>query len=150
LPTISGNMRVTEGSPAPRGATWTGLGVNFAVFSEHATKVEVCVFDEQGEREIERVELPEYTNQIFHGFLQDSRPGTIYGYRVHGPYDPRDGPRFNPDKLLLDPYTRCIAGKMQWAPALFGYKVKTGDDTLVSQFEIFTTASTAAPRILAL
>ncbi len=126
---MSGNMRVTEGSPMPRGANWTGLGVNFAVFSEHAAKVEVCVFDDSGEREIERVELPEYTNQIFHGFLPDARPGMIYGYRVHGPYDPHNGHRFNPNKLLLDPYARCIAGKMQWAPALFGYEIETGDDT---------------------
>ena len=124
-----GKIRVAEGSPTPRGATWTGLGVNFAVFSEHATKVEVCIFDDLGERELERVELPEYTNQIFHGFLPDARPGLIYGYRVHGPYDPQNGHRFNPNKLLMDPYARCIVGKMTWGPELYGYKIETGDDT---------------------
>ena len=128
MPKGSGKMRVTEGSPSPRGTTWTGLGVNFAVFSEHATKVEVCVFDEHGKRELERVELPEYTNQVFHGFLPDARPGMVYGYRVHGPYDPANGHRFNPNKLLLDPYARCIIGELQWSPALYGYRIETGDD----------------------
>jgi isoamylase len=128
MPKGNDKMRVTEGSPSPRGPTWTGLGVNFSVFSEHATKVEVCVFDESGERELERVELPEYTNQVFHGFLPEARPGMIYGYRVHGPYDPLNGHRFNPNKLLLDPYARCIVGELKWNPALYGYKLETGDD----------------------
>ncbi|HEX7815465.1 MAG TPA: hypothetical protein VF436_10090, partial [Dyella sp.] len=79
--------RVREGRPFPLGATWDGLGVNFALFSAHATKVELCLFDEQG-REIERIALPEYTDEIWHGYLPDARPGQIYGYRVHGPYDP--------------------------------------------------------------
>ena len=79
---------IREGLPHPRGATWDGKGTNFALFSAHATKVEVCIFDEKGEKELERIELPEYTNQIWHGYLPDVRPGAIYGYRVHGPYDP--------------------------------------------------------------
>jgi len=87
---------IREGLPHPRGATWDGKGTNFAVFSAHATKVEVCIFDEDGDQELERIELPEYTNQIWHGYLPDVRPGTVYGYRVHGPYEPEAGHRFNP------------------------------------------------------
>ena len=84
--------RIKEGSPYPLGANWDGLGVNFALFSAHATKVELCLFDDAGEQELERIELPEYTDEIWHGYLPDARPGTIYGYRVHGPYEaPRPG-----------------------------------------------------------
>src|SRR6476659_10887538 len=108
---------VREGLPFPLGATWTGLGVNFALFSAHATKVELCLFDEQGEREIERIELPEFTDEVWHGFLPDARPGTIYGYRVHGPYEPKGGHRFNPNKLLLDPYAKAVLGDVKWNPA---------------------------------
>ncbi len=120
--------RVREGLPYPLGATWDGLGVNFALFSAHATKVELCLFDERGEREIERVELPEFTDEVWHGYLPDARPGTIYGYRVHGPYDPANGHRFNPHKLLLDPYAKSIVGQLEWNPALFGYDMESGDD----------------------
>ena len=120
--------RIREGRPSPRGATWTGLGVNFSVFSANATKVELCIFDDSGTNEIERLELPEYTNQIFHGFVPDARPGTIYGYRVHGPYEPEQGHRFNPNKLLLDPYAKAMVGHVEWNPALFGYQMETGDD----------------------
>jgi isoamylase len=118
-----------EGLPHPRGATWDGKGTNFAIFSAHATKVEVCIFDENGERELERIELPEYTNQIWHGYLPDVRPGAIYGYRVHGPYEPENGHRFNPNKLLLDPYAVAHRGELKWDPAIFGYKMESGDDT---------------------
>ena len=83
---VSGRSRVQEGQPFPLGATWDGLGVNFALFSAHATKVELCLFDDRGEREIERIELPEYTDEVWHGYLPEARPGTVYGYRVHGPY----------------------------------------------------------------
>jgi glycogen operon protein len=114
--------RVTEGRPFPLGATWDGLGVNFALFSAHATKVELCLFDPSGQ-EIERIELPEFTNEIWHGYLADLRPGTLYGYRVHGPYDPANGHRFNANKLLLDPYAKGLAGKLKWNPALFGYRL---------------------------
>ncbi|MFZ1883334.1 MAG: glycogen debranching protein GlgX, partial [Rhodoplanes sp.] len=120
--------RLREGSPFPRGATWTGLGVNFALFSATATKVELCLFDDYGEKEIERVELPEYTDEVWHGFLPDARPGTIYGYRVHGPYEPDNGHRFNPNKLVLDPYAKAIVGQLRWGPELFGYKLERGDD----------------------
>jgi isoamylase len=120
--------RLQEGSPHPLGATWTGLGVNFALFSANATKVELCIFDDSGERELERIPLPEYTDEVWHGFLPDARPGTIYGYRVHGPYEPDAGHRFNPNKLLLDPYAKAIVGQLQWGPTLFGYKMESGDD----------------------
>ena len=103
-PVISPRVsRISEGLPFPLGATWTGRGVNFALFSGHASKVELCLFDHGGTREIERIELPEYTDEVWHGFLPDARPGTIYGYRVHGPYEPDNGHRFNPNKLVLDP-----------------------------------------------
>ena len=128
LPQLSRKARLREGKPFPLGATWTGLGVNFALFSAHATKVELCLFDEQGERETERIELPEYTDEIWHGFLPDARPGTVYGFRVHGPYDPQNGHRFNPNKLLLDPYAKAVVGNLEWNPALFGYKMETADD----------------------
>ena len=120
--------RLLEGLPYPLGASWDGLGVNFALFSANATKVEICLFDRNGEREIERLSLPEYTDEVWHGYLPDARPGTLYGYRVHGPYEPAAGHRFNPNKLLLDPYAKQIVGHVQWNPALFGYKMETGDD----------------------
>ncbi|ALK10274.1 glycogen debranching protein GlgX [Blastochloris viridis] len=120
--------RIREGAPFPLGATWTGLGVNFALFSANATKVELCLFDDHGETEIERIELPEYTDEVWHGFLPDARPGTIYGYRVHGPYEPDNGHRFNPNKLVLDPYARAVVGTLRWGPELFGYHLESGDD----------------------
>jgi glycogen operon protein len=119
--------RINEGLPHPRGATWDGKGTNFAVFSANATKAEVCLFDQQS-KETARVELPEYTDQIFHGYLPDVHPGTFYGYRIHGPYEPDAGHRFNPNKLLLDPYARAHAGELQWNPAVFGYQMESGDD----------------------
>ena len=121
--------RLTEGSPTPRGATWTGRGVNFALFSANATKVELCLFDDKGERELERIALPEFSNEIWHGFLPDARPGQIYGYRVHGPYEPENGHRFNHHKLLLDPYAKSVQGHVIHGPELFGYQMETGDDT---------------------
>jgi isoamylase len=119
---------IEEGLPNPLGAHWDGKGTNFALFSANATKVEVCLFDESGERELSRIELPEYTDEVFHGYLPDVGPGTFYGYRVHGPYEPQAGHRFNPNKLLLDPYARAHAGSLKWDPAVFGYKMETGDD----------------------
>ena len=120
--------RLQEGRPYPLGASWDGLGVNFAVFSAHATKVEVCLFDDAGETEIERIALPEYTDEVWHGYLPDARPGTVYGLRVHGPYEPTAGHRFNPNKLLLDPYAKQVVGSLSWDPSLFGYEMETGDD----------------------
>src|SRR5689334_7490473 len=123
-------MRLREGRPFPLGATWDGLGVNFALFSANATKVELCLFDLYGEKEIERITLPEYTDEVWHGYLPDARPGTVYGYRVHGPYQPDAGHRFNPNKLLLDPYAKQLVGKLEWHDALFGYIVGHADKDL--------------------
>ena len=119
-----------EGRPFPLGATWDGLGVNFALFSAHATKVELCLFDEAGETEVARVELPEYTDEVWHGYLPEARPGTIYGYRVHGPYAPEAGHRFNPNKLLLDPYAKQLQGSLTWGAELFGYTLGHPDGDL--------------------
>ena len=135
--------RLREGSPFPRGATWTGLGVNFALFSATATKVELCLFDDYGEKEIERIELPEYTDEVWHGFLPDARPGTIYGYRVHGPYEPDNGHRFNPNKLVLDPYAKAIVGQLRWGPELFGYRLESGDDRTFDDRESAPSTSNA-------
>jgi isoamylase len=122
--------RLREGLPYPLGATWDGLGVNFALFSANATKVELCLFDGDGTREVERIELPEYTDEVWHGYLPDARPGTTYGYRVHGLYEPAAGHRFNPNKLLLDPYARQIVGELRWDPAVFGYTIGAPDGDL--------------------
>jgi isoamylase len=125
----TGPGTVREGLPHPLGATWDGeQGVNFALFSANATKVELCLFDDRGEKEIARIELPEFTDEIWHGYVSGVRPGSIYGYRVHGPYEPEAGHRFNPNKLLLDPYARGHFGDLKWGPAVFGYQMETGDD----------------------
>ncbi|WP_137973182.1 glycogen debranching protein GlgX [Pseudomonas sp. F(2018)] len=122
--------RIAEGHPFPLGATWDGLGVNFALFSAHATKVELCLFDDQGKTEIERIELPEYTDEIWHGYLPDAHPGQVYGYRVYGPYEPDAGHRFNPNKLLIDPYAKQLVGRLKWSEALFGYTIGHADSDL--------------------
>jgi len=122
-------MAVREGLPYPRGANWDGKGVNFALFSASATKVEVCFFNGGG-REVERIVLPEYRDQIWHGYVTDIGPGTVYGFRVHGPYAPEAGHRFNPNKLVLDPYARAHIGSVQWNDALFGYTVGHKDADL--------------------
>jgi len=109
------------------GATWDGLGVNFALFSANASKVELCIFDNDGLTEIERVELPEYTDEVWHGYLPEARPGTVYSYRVHGPYEPDAGHRFNPNKLVIDPYARQLVGQLRWGPELFGYELGHSD-----------------------
>ena len=119
---------ISEGLPHPLGATWDGVGVNFALFSANATKVELCLFDGEGKEELERIELPEYTDEVWHGYLPDARPGTIYGYRVHGPYEPENGHRFNHNKLVLDPYAKSHIGDLQWDPAVFGYQMESEDD----------------------
>lgn len=121
--TTDKSIRIREGSPHPRGAVWDGKGVNFSLFSAYATKVELCLFDARGETETQRIELPEYTDEIWHGYLTGIEPGTVYGYRVHGPYAPEQGHRFNPNKLLLDPYAREFIGQLRWDPACFGYTI---------------------------
>jgi isoamylase len=122
--------RVLPGRPYPLGANWDGLGVNFAVFSGNATRVELCLFDPSGRRETARHDLPECTDEIWHGYLPDAKPGQLYGYRAHGPYDPRAGHRFNPNKLLLDPYAKELSGELLWSDALFGYRVGSPRDDL--------------------
>lgn len=122
--------RVKEGLPFPLGATWDGLGVNFALFSAHATRVELCLFDHKGEVELERIALPEYTNEIWHVYLPDAHPGQIYGYRVYGPYDPQAGHRFNHNKLLIDPYAKQLVGELRWDESLFGYTIGSPDADL--------------------
>src|SRR5579871_2638049 len=122
--------RVREGTPHKLGAVWDGKGTNFAVFSAHATKVEVCLFDPKGERELERLALPEYTDEIWHGYIPDVTPSTVYGFRVHGPYEPDAGHRFNPNKLLLDPYARAHIGDIKWGPECFGYILDSPDTDL--------------------
>jgi len=120
--------RINEGSPYPLGAVWDGNGTNFAVFSGYATKIQVCLFERDGLRETARIELPEYTDQTFHGYVPEVGPGTFYGYRAYGPYQPEAGHRFNPHKLLLDPYARAHAGRLQWDPSVFGYRMESQDD----------------------
>ena len=120
---------VWPGQARPLGANWDGEGVNFALFSEHGEKVELCLFDATGRREVQRIELVERTEQVWHCYLPEARPGMLYGYRVFGPYRPEQGLRFNPHKLLLDPYARNIVGSLRWHDALFGYTIghKRGD-----------------------
>src|SRR5687768_14304635 len=103
-------MRVWPGQPYPLGATWTGLGVNFAIYSSSATRVDLCLFDSADATHASaRVPLPEHTDMVWHGYLPDIRPGQLYGYRVHGPYDPAAGHRFNPKKIVTDPYAKAVA-----------------------------------------
>jgi glycogen operon protein len=127
-------MRIWPGRPYPLGATWDGAGVNFALFSEHATKVELCLFDAvDATKESRRITLPEQTDQVWHAYLPDVLPEQLYGYRVHGPYEPLKGHRFNPNKVLLDPYAKAIGRDLRWEDALFGYKV--GDKTADLSFD---------------
>jgi len=117
-------MRIHRGRPYPLGATWDGLGVNFALFSEHATGVELCLFaDPEADTENIRLALPEQTDQIWHGYLPGVLPGQLYGYRVHGPGDPGAGLRFNPSKILLDPYAKAIGRNVRWNDTMYGYRI---------------------------
>ena len=127
---MSDTSALAEGLPYPLGATMVDGGVNFAVFSAHATAVEVCIFDDAGAREVQRVHLPEYTDEIWHGFVPGLGAGTRYALRVHGPYEPTKGHRFNPHKLLLDPYARAHMGELHWGPEVFGYTLGHPDADL--------------------
>src|SRR6476619_2283429 len=126
---IGSNMRVWPGQPYPLGATWTGLGVNFAIYSAHATRVDLCLFDSAGARPTADVPLTEHTDMVWHGYLPDVRPGQLYGYRVHGPYQPHNGHRFNPHKVVLDPYARVVARAPKWDESLFGFLTGADDST---------------------
>jgi glycogen debranching enzyme GlgX len=115
--------KVWPGRPYPLGATWDGEGVNFAIFSAHAEKIELCLFDRSGGHEEARIVLPEYTDEVWHAYLPDARPGLLYGYRVYGPYDPSNGHRFNPNKLLIDRYAKALQGRVRWSDAVFSYRL---------------------------
>src|SRR5512142_2619955 len=120
LTTTDAPPRVWPGEPYPLGATYDGAGTNFALFSEVAERVELCLFDESGTET--RVDLPESTGFVWHGYLPAVSPGLRYGYRVHGPWDPGNGLRCNPAKLLLDPYAKAIEGELRWDEAVFGHR----------------------------
>src|SRR6201982_2595960 len=123
----SNSVQLERGSPYPLGATWDGLGINFAVFSAHAERIELCLFDPSGRREIGRSPLPACTDEVWHGYLPNAHPGLLYGYRAHGPYDPQNGHRFNPNKLLLDPYAKAFVGSLRWDNAVFGFSIGPQD-----------------------
>jgi glycogen operon protein len=155
-------LRVWPGRPYPLGATWDGSGTNFALYAEHATSVDLCLFDSaESELEAQRIRLREHTDMVWHAFLPDVVPGQIYGYRVDGPYRPAEGHRFNPHKVLLDPYAKAIARDTRWSDEMWGYKV--GDPQADQSFderdnarfaplaavldEAFTWGDDRAPRI---
>ncbi|HEX4266813.1 MAG TPA: glycogen debranching protein GlgX [Steroidobacteraceae bacterium] len=115
---------VWPGQPYPRGATWDGEGVNFSLFSANADKAELCIFDPSGRHEVQRIALRERTDEIWHCYLPEARPGLLYGYRLHGPYRPEQGHRFNPNKLLIEPYAKRLEGALIWSDAHFGYRLR--------------------------
>lgn len=118
------SIPIWPGRSYPLGAIWDGAGVNFALFSQNASSVDLCLFDgPEGAREAQRIRMPKYTDHVWHAYLPSVRPGQLYGYRVHGPYAPEVGQRFNPNKLLLDPYAMAISGHLSWHDALFGYTI---------------------------
>ncbi|WP_305096362.1 glycogen debranching protein GlgX [Croceibacterium aestuarii] len=117
--------RLEAGSPYPLGSTFDGMGVNFAVYSANAERIELCLFDPNGRKEIARFDLPEWTDEVWHGYLPDALPGLVYGYRAYGPYEPENGHRFNHHKLLLDPYAKQLVGELKWTDSLFGYRVRS-------------------------
>lgn len=122
------------GNPYPLGATWDGQGVNFSLFADNATGVELCLFDHpDSQAETERIRFHEKSHQIWHGYLPDLKPGQLYGYRVHGPYDPANGHRYNPNKLLIDPYAKALGSTINWDDSLFGYDLQSGDDLKMSE-----------------
>lgn len=117
-------IKVWPGTPYPLGATWDGQGINFSIFSENATRVELCLFDSpESRKETYRIPLTEQTDQIWHCYLPGVWPGVLYGYRVHGPYAPEQGHRFNPNKVILDPYAKAIGRRLKWADELFAYGI---------------------------
>lgn len=114
---------VSSGRASPLGASFDGEGVNFAVFSQHASRMTLCLFSDDGKKELRRVDLPERDGDVWHGYLSGIRPGQLYGYRAHGPYRPDEGHRFNVNKLLIDPYAKRLTGHPVWHDALMGYTV---------------------------
>lgn len=128
--TTNRTFEIRSGYSHTLGANYDGEGVNFAIFSAHAERVELCLYDPSGEHEIARLELPEYTDEIWHGYVPNLQPGALYGYRVYGPYDPENGHRFNPNKLLIDPYARELVGDIHWNDAHFAYQLLHDDKDL--------------------
>ena len=124
------NHDIESGNPHPLGATWDGSSVNFALFSAHAERVELCLFDSSGRHETARIQLPRTTDQVWHGYLVDAKPGDLYGYRVYGPYDPEQGHRFNHHKLLLDPYAKLLKGSIRWSDSNLGYRAHSKREDL--------------------
>ena len=116
-------MTLLPGKPYPLGAKWDGTGVNFAIYSEQAEGVELCLFNEEGAKECEKIPLRETTAFVWHGYLPGIQPGQRYGYRVHGPWEPEKGLRFNPAKLLVDPYAQAVTGRVDWSKAIFPLRV---------------------------
>ncbi|MBQ7285868.1 MAG: hypothetical protein IJW72_06435 [Alphaproteobacteria bacterium] len=123
-------FKTSSGNVAPLGSHYDGKGVNFALFSAHAEKVELCIFDNSGAEETERYVINENDNGIWHIYLENATPGLVYGYRVYGRYKPQDGFRFNPNKLLIDPYGKKLVGKLIWNKAIFGYDVDSPEKDL--------------------
>ena len=131
LNTVPTNLNVYPGNPYPLGATWDGHGINFALYADNATDVELCLFaTSDDEVESVKIKLVERTHHVWHAYFPELRPGQLYGYRVHGPYDPENGHRFNPSKLLIDPYTKAIAGTIDWNDSLFGYELGNPNEDL--------------------
>ena len=122
--------KILPGRPHPLGATWDGSGTNFAIYSEYAEWVELCLFDQPDAPETERIRLPERTTYVWHGYIHGMQPGQLYGYRVHGPFEPKDGLRFNSNKLLIDPYAKGLAGQVDWSSPIFPYQPGNGDADL--------------------
>src|ERR1039457_1849108 len=124
-------LKVWLGKPYPLGATWTGEGVNFAIYSEHATWVDLCLFDtaDSAQEQI-RIRMTEQTDEVWHVFLPEVKPGQLYGYRVSGPYEPESGDRFNPAKLLIDPYGKAIAGMVNWSEEMYPYQIGNAKEDL--------------------
>ena len=121
------NRTLLPGRPYPLGATCSSKGTNFAVFSEGATRVDLCLFDEEG-KQSDSVTLRERTAHVWHGLLCAIKPGQLYGYRVYGPWEPEKGRRFNPAKLLIDPYAKAISGKVDWKAPIFAHDAASGND----------------------
>src|SRR5690606_10668267 len=129
-------LKFLPGKPYPLGATWDGLGVNFALYSGHARNVELVLFNgPEDDAPTLTVQLPERTGPIWHGYTPNVRPGQLYGYRVHGPYSIEQGHRFNSNKVLLDPYAKAIGRPLRWHDSLFGYDVATADDMVFSDLD---------------
>jgi isoamylase len=130
-PIVTPKIKSYPGSPYPLGATWDGSGVNFALYADKATGVELCLFKSTtDEKEFVKLKMNERSHQVWHIYIPGLKPGQLYGYRVHGAYEPNNGQRFNPHKLLLDPYAKAIAGKIEWSDSLFGYEVGSEEEDL--------------------